>query len=151
MPDWAVALLGAAVGFAAAVVPAWMQIRHERGLHAREAASNFLGRLDGVLDAVGYALRSVESGERDKKAIHDAVHLSGELSTEVGRSLLSLRKNAAAAASEAFEELRAAALTLRVHLGDTSDENASKAVEDARVAYDEARKRRLDLIESLRD
>jgi hypothetical protein len=153
MPEWAVALvsagIGAAAGFATAVVPAWMQIQHERSLHAREAASSFLARLDGVIDAVGYALRSLESGEGDDAAVLNAIHLSGELSTEVGRSLLSLKKGAAPAASEAFEEVRKAAIMLKEHRGDTRDEKGSKALRDARVAYDKGRKHRLDLVESL--
>jgi hypothetical protein len=147
MPEWVIALVSAGAGVLAALVPAWMQIRHERKVRAQDAASAFLGRLDGVVDAVCYALISCESGERDKKAVENAAHLSGELSTEVGRSVLLLGKGAAQAASEAFEELRKAALRLEVSLAQTA--KPSNALREARVAYDDAQRHRLELIESL--
>jgi hypothetical protein len=158
MPDWAATLLAAGIGFLGAGLPAWMQIRHERSLRAQEiqherslraqeAASSFLSRLDGVIDAVGYALRFLEAGGRDDTAIHNAIHLSGELSVEVGRALPFLPNGAAPAASAAFEELRSAAILLRVHLGDITEEKASQALQEARIAYNKAREHRLKLIE----
>jgi hypothetical protein len=127
------------------------EVEHEREVRAEQAASTLLARLDGVIDAVGYALSCLECGERDENAIRNAIYLSGELSTEVGRTLLLVRKSAAPAASEAFEELRKAALMLRAHLPDAPEEKASETLEKARVGYEKARELRLILIESLRD
>jgi hypothetical protein len=162
MPEWAVLLLGSVLGFLGGLVTTWMRVRHERETRAREvererdiraqdAASLLLARLDGVIDAVGYALLSVASGERDEGAIRNAIWLSGELSTEVARSLLSLPEGAGSVASEAFDELRSAALILRVHLGPGADATAKpEELSRAQAGYDKARELRLGLIESLR-
>jgi hypothetical protein len=106
VPEWAIALLSTAVGFAGAAVPAWLQIRHERRIRFEDAATNLLGRFASVKDAVGYALSSVESQQPDANAVPNAMHLTGELSNEVGRCAVLLGQGAGGAALDAYDELR---------------------------------------------
>jgi hypothetical protein len=101
------------------------------------------------MDAVEYALSSVESCQADDQAVRNALHLAGELSTEVGRSQLFLRKRAPAAALRAFQELRRAASLLRLHLDDVLKEETLNGACDARAAYEATQAHMQDLIDDM--
>src|SRR5919197_2183438 len=117
MPAWAtvVITLGASLltGTSALAV-AWLKSRTDRrdSWHTRqtEAASEFAMRFIGAADAVQYSL----DNPADEGAVHNAVHLAGEVTPLLGPVSLLFGSESAAAESStgALEQLKLAAQQL---------------------------------------
>lgn len=132
MPAWAtvVITLGASLltGTSALAV-AWLKSRTDRrdGWHTRqtEAASQFAMRFIGAADAARYSLDNPD----DQTAVHNAVHLAGEVTPLLGPVSLLFGSGSTAAESStgAVEQLKLAAEQLESGDRDTARTTLSQA------------------------